>query len=69
MSSAKGDCIRGAMARLRSKIDQAKHSSMVCEERWLFLCIQKSLKKSLFRKLRDEYLREFDDEMRRCEEM
>jgi hypothetical protein len=57
------------MARLRSKIEQAKLSSMVCKERWLFICIEKRLKKSQFRKLRDQYLSEFEAEMRRCEEL
>ena len=65
--SSKGDCIREAMARFRSKVEQAKLSSMVCKERWLFICIEKRLKKSQFRKLRDQYLSEFEAEMRQCE--
>lgn len=69
MSSPKGDCIREAMARFRSKVELAKRSQMVCKERWLFICIEKRLSKSKFRKLRDQYLAEFKVEMLECDKL
>jgi hypothetical protein len=69
MGSAKGECIRAATARLRSKIIQAKSSSMICKERWLFICIEKRLRKSLFHRLRNQYLSEFEAELRACEKL
>ena len=67
--SAKGDCIRAAQERLRSQIAMANSSSMECAERWLFICLYRKLKRTQFRKLKEEALKEFEEELRRCEDL